>query len=133
MIKCALADVNKVPALVLQTKDLYFSGKLLMCNNASIVPAIAMVGDDNEKIYFLVYDTEQGMEDPLFVEQADQEGIDFVKHIKADKTWVLVLQIVMISNQGGKHSRYTVITLRNIGDVIEIEDPIVKEDWVVAL
>ena len=133
MIKCALADVNKVPALVLQSDDLYFSGKLLMCNTGMIVPAIAMIGDDDEKIYFLVYDTEQGIEDPLFVEEADQQAIDFVKHIKADKTWVLVLQIVMISNQEKENLPYTVITLRNIGDVIEIEDPIVKEDWVVAL
>ena len=54
MIKCALADVNRVPALVLQSDDLYFSGKLLMCNTGAIVPAIAMVGDDGDKIYFLV-------------------------------------------------------------------------------
>lgn len=133
MIKCALADVNKVPALVLQTDNLHYSGKLLMCNAGAIVPAIAMVGDEKDKIYFLVYDTEQGIEDPLFVEEADQEAFDFVKHTKADKTWVLVMQIVMISNQGGDKSPYTVITLRNIGGVIEIEDPIVKEDWVVTL
>ena len=123
MIKCALADVNRVPALVLQTDNLYYSGKLLMCDTGTIVPAIAMVVDGKE----------QGIEDPLFVEEADQEAFDFVKHIKADKTWVLVMQIVMISNQGGDKSPYTVITLRNIGDVIEIEDPIVKEDWVVTL
>ena len=60
MIKCALADVNKVPALVLQTDDLYFSGKLLMCDTEGINPAIAMIGNDDEKIFFIVYDTETG-------------------------------------------------------------------------
>ena len=73
------------------------------------------------------------MEDPLFVEQADQEAIDFVKHIKADKTWVLALQVVMLNNQEEENSKYTLITLRNIGDAIEIKDPIIKEDWIISL
>lgn len=133
MIKCALADVNKVPALVLQTDDLYFSGKLLMCDTEGINPAIAMIGNDDEKIFFIVYDKKLGMEDPLFVEQADQEAIDFVKHIKADKTWVLALQVVMLNNQEEENSKYTLITLRNIGDAIEIKDPIIKEDWIISL
>jgi len=133
MIKCALADMNKVPALVLQTEDLYFSGKLLMCESTEVTPIIAMVGDDDDKVYFLVYDKNGGVEDPLFVKQAQQQDIDFVKKVKEDETWVLVLQVVILCTQESENLPYTVITLRNIGDEIEISDPIVKEDWVVAL
>ena len=133
MIKCALADMNNVPALVLQTDNLHTSGKLLLCETGSITPAIAMIGDDDESIYFLVYDKVEGIEEPLFVKKADQQSIDFVKHIKEDQTWVLVLQIVMLSNQESRDLPYTMISLRNIGDEIEISDPIVKEDWIIPL
>ena len=133
MIKCALADINKVPALVLQTEDLYFSGKLLMCESAEIIPIIAMVGTDDDKVYFLIYDKKGGVEDPLFVKQAEQQDIDFVKKVKEDETWVLVLQVVIFCTHESEKLPYTLITLRNIDDGVNVREPIVKEDWVIIL
>lgn len=132
MIKCALADVRNVPALVLQTDDLFFSGKLLMKDPTKVLPIIAMVNGDEDMVYFIVYDKEVGTDDPLFMEKADQESIDFVKHVKNDKTWVLIMQIIMMSDFDEKEP-YTVISLMNIGEAVSIKEPIIKEDWVVSL
>ncbi len=132
MIKCALADVRNVPALVLQSDDLYYSGKLIMVETNNFSPVIAMVNEEEDDVFFLVYDKAEGIENPIFIEKADQENVDFVKHTKDNQTWVLILQVVMISDEDEK-KKHTIISLMNIGESVVIKDPIVKDDWIVSL
>lgn len=131
-----IADINNVPALIIQTKSIYASGILMLLDANTLKVSIGKMGGS---LYFLVYDEEQGIDEPLLVDKASQTNVEFVREVNKGNTWLLCFQLKMVSDSE-EDSEVTSVFAKNIGDglslygdKVSVIQPYYKDKWLIDL
>ena len=131
-----IADINNIPALIIQTKNLYASSLLMMLDAEKIKVSVGKMGGN---LYFLVYDEDEGIDEPILVDKATPTNVEFVRETNKGNTWLLCFQVTMIS-ESEEDSKVTSVFVKNIGeglsmygDKVSVVQPYYKSKWLIDL
>lgn len=100
MVTWEVIRFKGLPTLVLHSKNIFVSGRILAMDLETLKLTLGKRGEDH---YIVLYDSTIGISEPYFLDKIETQPLfNFLKYVQEYKPWFLCLQVAILDANVGE-------------------------------